>query len=79
MPRCGTNCVLIREPIGDIPPPPVLVASTHKICSVCNSLPVSRYEHNVCYRCAQVGSQEFNYHHSRCNYQLPVVLPAVYK
>ena len=66
MPRCNSNCVLIRESIGNFPPPPALVASTHKICSTCNTRSVSKYEHNLCYHCAPEGSVEFNYHHQRC-------------
>jgi hypothetical protein len=63
MTRCSSNCVLIGQ--GNIPPP-VLVASTHKICNNCNSRSVSSYEHNLCYSCAPEGSVEFNFHHQRC-------------
>jgi hypothetical protein len=66
MPSCGTYCIIIRPTVGDFPPPTVLVRSTHRICSNCNSRSVSDYEHNFCYFCAPVNSIEFDYHHRRC-------------
>ena len=67
MPACGSNCQIIRQSIGNFPPPLPLVRQTHKTCSNGNcSVSVSDYEHNFCYKCAPFGSAEYNYHHSRC-------------
>lgn len=67
MPSCSENCVFFRPVTNNFPPPPVLVRSTHRICSTANCAQnVSNYDHNYCYHCAQPGSVEFTYHHSRC-------------
>ncbi len=73
MPACNNNCLLIRQPIGNFPPPPVLVRSVHATCLNCNRS-VSEYGHRVCYECAQPNNPEFDYHHYRCrvNAQAPM-------
>ena len=70
MPSCGQNC-FIREPVGDLPPRPVLVRSTHRVCESCTRS-VSDYEHRFCYSCAQPNTTEFFYHHRHCTQQ-PIV------
>jgi hypothetical protein len=66
MPSCGSNCKIIRQTIGNLPPPTVLTKQTRKICQQCNIISVSEYSHNVCYNCAAVDTEEYKYHHSRC-------------
>ena len=66
MPSCGPNCLIITHPIGDIPPRPVLVRSTHRICQGCRSRNTSDYDHRFCYFCAPANSPEFIYHHRNC-------------
>ena len=67
MPTCGNNCLIIRQPVGNFPPPPVLVRTVHNGCIHCRNN-VSEYGHLVCYSCANrnLNPVEFNYHHYRC-------------
>lgn len=67
MPACSTDCIFFRPTVNNIPPPTVLVRTTHRVCSGVNcNQSVSDYDHNFCYRCAQPNSEEFIFHHSRC-------------
>ncbi len=70
MPSCGINCSVIRQPIGNFPPPPPLVRSTHRECINCNRS-VSDYSHNYCYSCALPNSIEYLYHHRMCTPNAP--------
>ena len=66
MPSCGPNCLIITQPIGDIPPRPILVRSTHRICEGGCRGSTSDYAHRFCYSCAPPNSLEFLYHHRDC-------------
>ena len=65
MPSCGPNCVIIRPTIGEFPPPPPLVRQVHRICTNCTRA-VSEYDHTLCYSCAPLNTEEYDYHHLRC-------------
>jgi hypothetical protein len=73
MPACSNNCLLIRQPVGNFPPPIPVVRQVHAYCIICNGN-VSEYGHRVCYQCAQPNDPEFDHHHHRCrvNAQAPM-------
>ena len=73
MPACSNNCLLIRQPVGNFPPPIPLVRQVNAYCVICNGS-VSEHGHRVCYRCAELNDLEFEYHHYRCrvNAQAPI-------
>lgn len=66
MPSCGVYC-RIEPMINNEIKRPLLIRKTHKKCtnSNCQNM-VSFYEYNKCYKCADYGTTEFFYHHSKC-------------
>lgn len=62
---CGSNCMIFRPSVNNLPPAPPLVKFSKKVCGNCR-LNVSEYSHDFCYRCAPKNSIEYNYHHSKC-------------
>lgn len=66
--RCGKTCryVLGFMEDGTILPAPMLIKTTHAICTSCDTYPLSEYHHRYCDKCAKKGSYEYNYHHRFC-------------
>ena len=68
MPACGNNCLIITEPVGNLPPRPVLIRIVNRLCPICRTDDLSEYGHMACYSCAERNFHplEFLYHNRRC-------------
>lgn len=68
---CGDKCKYMTKPSDVLRPyrMPRLVRCTHKVCVLCNDMPVSEYDHDVCINCVTATyPEEYQYHHKKCNY-----------
>jgi len=65
--RCNKNCrYFLLEFNGEMILMPVLIKTSHAICTICKRSPLSEYDHRYCDRCATKGTYEYNYHHRLC-------------